>query len=186
MKPIAIIVVVVIAAGALTLSYRSYREKSEGQLASRRADVEARESETRRRTAAEQEAQRLAALQAEQEAAAAERAIAELRAEQDAIAARRRATEAEAARMRAELEILRQETAKMLAEVKEFSTRRPTDLTLVETARDEALAKLKDLESERNELADRQAAHAAALARQQEIEQQALARIERYRASQAR
>ena len=186
MKPIAIIVVVVIAAGALALSYRSYREKSEGQLATRRADVETREAETRRRAAAEQEAQRLAALQAEQEAAAAERAIAELRAEQDALAERRRTTEAEAARMRTELDILRQETAKMLAEVKNFSTTRPTDLTLVENARDEALAKLKELETERNDLADRQAAHAAALARQREIEQQAQARIERYRASQSR
>ncbi len=183
MKPIAIIVVVVIAAGALALSYRSYREKSENQLASRRADVEAREAEARRRTAAEHEAQRLAALQAEQEAAAAERAIAQLRAEQDAVAARRRAADAEAARLRAELERLRRETAAMLAEVKNFSTTRPTDLTLVENARDEALAKLKELETERNDLADRQAAHTAALARQRQIEQEALARIERYRAT---
>lgn len=183
MKQIAIIVVAVIAVAAIAFSYRSYRAKSERELASRRANLEARETEERHRAAAEQEAQRLAALQAEQEAAAAERAIAELRSQQEAVAARRATAEAEAARMQAELERLRQETAAMLAEVKEFSTTRPTDLTLVENAQRDAMEKLRELETEKVELADRHAAHAEALKRQLEIEKQAQARVQRYRAS---
>lgn len=186
MKNAAIIVLALVALAVTVTSYRAYRNRAERELESRRAMIAERDEEARRRAVAEQEAQRLAALQAEQEAADAARQIAELRAQEEAAAARRAAADAEVLRLQAELERLRRESEEVIAETQRLAASRPNELAAVAAAREEALERLKTLEQEKSDLADRQAVHAAALQLQLAKEKEAQERVARYQASRPR
>lgn len=181
MKKVAIIILGLVAILVTIASYRAYRHRADRELATRRAML-TDESGLRKRAAAEKEAQRLAALQAEQEAAAAARAVAELRAQEAAAAERRAAAEAELLRLHSELERLKKESEAIIAETKNLTASRPNDFASVDAAREEALARLQALEAEKTEIADRQAAHAAALEQQLAKEKEAQERVARYRA----
>ncbi len=182
MKKTAIIILGFVVIVVSVVTYRAYRNRADRELAARRALISQRDATVQQRSGAEKEAQRLAALQAQQEAEAAANAIADLRAREAAEAERRAAAEAELLRLHAELERLRRESQAMIEQTKNLTASRPNEFAAVDAAREEALARVKALETEKNEIADRQAAHAAALAEQLEKEKAAQERASNYRA----
>lgn len=182
MKKTAIIILGLVVIVVSVLTYRAYRNRADRELAARRAVISERDASTQQRTAAEKEAERLAALQAQQEAEAATQAIADLRAREAAESERRAAAEAELLRLHAELERLRRENEAIIAETKNLTASRPNEFAAVDAAREEALARLQALEAEKNEIADRQAARAAAMEEQLAKEKAAQDRVARYRA----
>jgi len=182
MKRTAIIILGFVVIVVSVLTYRAYRHRADRELAARRATISQRDVTAQQRSAAEKEAQRLAALQAQQEVEAAAQAIADLRAREAAEAERRAAAEAELLRLHAELERLRRETESMIEQTKNLTASRPNEFAAVDAAREEALARLQALEAEKNEIADRQAARAAALEEQLAKEKAAQDRVSRYRA----
>jgi len=186
MKKLGVIVLMLLAVGALAYSYRAYKIKAETDLAARRAELEERESEARRRIEATTEAKRLATLQAEQASADAKRKVAEMRAEEEANAQRKLAAEAELAQLNRELEDIRRQKEATIAFAQKTAEQRRAELAGIEAAHKETLAKLQTVETEKALLLSREAAHAAALRQQIELEKQAEERASRMRASPTR
>lgn len=183
MKKIAVIILVLAAIGALAYSYQAYKERTENELAERRKQIEEREADARQRSLATTEAQRLAALQAEQSAAEADRKLEALKQEQLEAEQERLANETERARLNQELEDLRRQKDAVVALVEKTVGQRQAELAIITQAQSEALAKLRSVETEKTQLATREAARAAALEKQIELEKQARERAARYRAS---
>lgn len=181
MKNATILLVVLVVGGVLAYSYSAYKIRTETELAAQRQRVAERDEEVRQRAAATAEAQRLAAVQAEQAAAEAQKKLAEMRAEETAAAAERAAAEAEAERLKLALEDLRQQKESAVIDAQVSAEQRRQELLAIAAAERDALAKLDALESQNTQRATREAAHAAALARQAEVEKEAQARAERYR-----
>jgi hypothetical protein len=186
MKKLAVFVVLLIAASLLAFSYRTYKAKTEMELAARRALIEEREIEAQRRAEATKEAQRLAALQLEQAAVEAERRLAEMRKEEALAQKQRAAAEAEMARLDDEFEELRRLKEAAILAAQTSAEERKAELAQIAAAEHEAMKKLRALESEQVKRTDREAAHAAALEKQIKLEAEAQERAARFRASQPR
>src|SRR5688500_498272 len=151
MKKFAVFVVLVIAAVLLAMSYRAYKAKTEAELAARHALVEQRDLEARRRAEAVKEAQRLAALQAEQEAAEAERRLAEMRREEAAAEQQRMEAQAEIERLNQRFEDLRRLKEETILAAQTSAEQRKAELALIAAAENEAMKKLRSLESEQKQ-----------------------------------
>jgi hypothetical protein len=183
MKKIAVILAVVLVVVALSYSYQAYKERTEDELANRRKQIEERDAEAQRQSLAKAEAQRLASLQADQAAAEADRQLEALKQQQREAEQQRLANEAERARLNQELENLRRQRDAVAAMVEKSAVQRQAGLATIAQAQSDALAKLRAVENEKSQLASREAAHAAALQKQMELEKQARERASRYRDS---
>jgi len=170
-KTIALSLAAILVLIAITVGYRAYRADAErAEAAIRAADAEAlaaaRRADADRRTTAEAVARRLADLQAAQEAEAAEQQQAELRAAEAA----RLAAEEAARRLAAERDRLERDQEAAAIEARRQGEIREKEFAEAEARRLDALNQVAELERRKRDVADRDAAHAAAVKRQLEIE----------------
>jgi dTMP kinase len=186
MKKLTVIVLVLVVVGGIAATYNAYKKQTEADIATRRATLEEREREDRKLTIAKEEAQRLASLQAEQSAAEERNKLEQLRQQEQAAEQQRLAAEAEAMRLQQQLEDLRRQKDAAISFAQNTASQREAELAKIAALQAEALAKLQSVESHKSELVTREAAHAAALERQIELEKQAHERASRLRSTPAR
>ena len=177
-KAIVIPIILILAVVAGFFGYKAYRAGVERDVAARTAAADKMAGEEKlgdasRKAKAEAEAHRLAALQAQQASEAATREVTRLRAAQATAEAARVAAEAAAREAKATRERLTREKEAAVGESRRLAELREKDAEAVERERDAALQKLKDVERQSREMADREAARLVALKDRQELELEA-------------